>query len=56
MTVPKNIFLLRKNRAGKESLVIKEADLPFRFTFSGKDYVVELTKNGKVIMKAEQVA
>jgi hypothetical protein len=53
MTVPKNIFLLRQNRAGNDCLVIKENDLPLRFIFSGKNYVVELTKNNKVIMKAE---
>jgi hemin uptake protein HemP len=56
MAVPKNIFLLRKNRAGKESLILKESDLPLRFTFSGKDYVVEITRSGKVIMKTEEVA
>lgn len=53
MNVPKNIFLLRGDRNGNESLVLKENDLPFRFTYSGKHYVVELTKNNKVIMKAE---
>jgi hypothetical protein len=53
MTVPKNIFLLRKVRTGNESLILKENDLPLRLTFSGKNYVVEATKSGKMIMKAE---
>jgi hypothetical protein len=53
LTIPKNIFLLRANRTGKESLILKESDLPLRFTFSGKSYVVESTKSGKMIMKAQ---
>lgn len=53
MTTPKNIFLLRKNAEGKDSLVLKSTDLPLRLTFSGRNYVVEMTKNGKMIMKAE---
>lgn len=56
MVVPRNVFLLRKNRAGKESLILKECDLPLRFSFFGKDYIVETTKSGKVIMKTEVVA
>lgn len=53
MSVPKNIFLLRRNQTGDESLILKETDLPLRLTFSGKNYVVEATKSGKMIMKAE---
>jgi len=56
MDVPKNIFLLRKNRAGKESLILKDCDLPIRFTFCDKEYVVERTKSGKLIMTAEKIA
>lgn len=54
MSVPKNIFLLRKNVTGNDSLVLKETDLPIRFTYSSRDYVVERTKSGKLIMKAEE--
>lgn len=53
MSVPKNIFLLRKDKSGKDSLILKETDLPLRFTFSVRNYVVEMTKSGKLIMKAE---
>lgn len=56
MTVPKNIFLLRRGQSGRDSLILKQSDLPLRFTFSGKYYVVELTRSGKLIMKAEEVA
>lgn len=48
-----SILLLRKNDAGRESVVLKETDLPLRFTFSEKHYIVELTKSGKMIMKTE---
>jgi hypothetical protein len=53
MSVPKNIFLLRNNGAGKDSLVLRDTDLPIRFIYSGKNYVVDRTKSGKMIMKAE---
>jgi len=53
MAKPKNIFLLRKNREGNESLVVNETDFPIRLNFYGKYYVVELTKSRKMIMKAE---
>jgi hypothetical protein len=53
MNIPKSIFLLRKSRIGNESLILKADDLPIRFTFSDKNYVVEQTKSGKLIMKAE---
>lgn len=53
MSVPKNIFLLRTNRTGNDSLILKDSDLPLHLTFSGKNYVVEQTKSGKMIMKAE---
>jgi hypothetical protein len=53
MSVPKNIFLLRKNGDDKDSLVLKDSDLPLHITFSGKNYVVESTKSGKMIMKAQ---
>jgi len=56
MRTPGKIILLRKNVIGNASLVLKECDLPLRFTFSDKDYVVENTKSGKLIMKAEQYA
>jgi hypothetical protein len=53
MAKAKNIFLLRKNREGNESLVVNESDFPIRLNFYGKYYVVELTKSRKMIMKAE---
>jgi hypothetical protein len=53
MNVPKNIFLLRTTGSGKDSLILKDSDLPLHLTFSGKNYVVESTKSGKMIMKAE---
>ena len=56
MNISKIIFVLRKNVAGNGSLVLKECDLPLRFTFSKKDYVIEKTKSGKLIMKAEEHA
>ena len=56
MSVPKTIFIFRKNKAGKDSLVLKDSDLPLHFTFSNREYVVERTKSGKLIMTKEENA
>lgn len=53
MAVPKNIFLLRKSRAGKEALVLKSEDFPLRFQHGDKNYVVTRTKKGGVVMTSE---
>jgi len=49
---PKSMFLLRRNRTGDMSLVLDEKDLPLRFTYRTREYQVERTKSGKLIMTA----
>ena len=50
---PKTVLLLRKARSGATAPVLNQADFPFRFLLGGKAYVVELTRAGKAVMKAE---
>lgn len=53
MAFPKNIFLLRKSRAGNDALVLKSEDFPLRFQHGDKSYVVAKTKSGGVVLKSE---
>lgn len=53
--IPRIPFLLRKSRGGHEAPVARDEDFPFRFHRSGKTYVVELTKAGKVLMTVEKI-
>ena len=53
---PKSMFLLRRNRTGAMSLVLDENDLPLRFTYRTREYQVERTKSGKLIMTAVEHA
>lgn len=44
-------LLLRKSRAGQKTLVVRDREFPFHFqTENGREYRVERTKAGKVLM------
>jgi len=47
------IYLLRKGRNDEIAPVMKPEDFPHRFIFNGKNFVIETTRNGGLIMKTE---
>ncbi len=52
---PAAILLLRKSRRGDKVPVLKESDFPLRFqTEDGRAYIIERTRKGGTIMKAEK--
>ncbi len=54
--IPAGLYLLRKSKTGDQTPVLKEKDFPMRFQFSGKDYIVNKTRQGKLIMTTEDKA
>jgi hemin uptake protein HemP len=53
MSVPRNIFLLRKSRGG-QAVLLKKDDFPIRMAHGGKTYVVNRTKSGKLLMTEDK--
>lgn len=48
------VLLLRKSRPGNPAVVLKERDFPLRIVHEGRNYVVERTRGGGLLMKAEK--
>jgi hypothetical protein len=44
------VFLLRKSKAGDHIPVVRDQDLPARFTFAGRTFEINRTKKGRLIM------
>ena len=48
-----SVFLLRKSRKGAPVPVVKIDSFPCRFQHEGREYVIEKTRKGGLIMKTE---
>lgn len=51
MKIRPGVFLLRKSKSGDHVPVVRDHDLPTKFSFSGRTFEISRTKKGGLIMQ-----